>query len=332
MNSINNVAGKTVSESTSFFSTIVDKAPNFFIALIVVVIFWFLGGILKGLILRKLGARNTDDHTAILIAKITRIGMLVVGMTIGLKLIGIDIVALVGLFGLGIGFAVQDVLKNFLAGMMIIIQEPFKIGDMIQVKEYLGVVESIENRATYIKTLDGQRVIIPNADVYNNSVTNFSAHAERKITVVVGVDYKTDLSLAAETILKTLKNNPLVLKFPEPQVFFDEFADSSINVSARFWIDVQQNFFEVKSVVIQQIKHSLDEVHINIPFPIRTIQIEKNDEKNSVEPQKTETIKKPEVHINETPTISTNTPEPIPSISSQVTESVVIPSTETKPL
>lgn len=333
------VANKTISESTSFFGNIVDKAPTFFLALIIIIVFWFLGTILRGVVLRKLGARNTEDHTALLIAKITRIGMLVIGMTIALKLIGIDIVALVGLFGLGIGFAVQDVLKNFLAGMMIIIQEPFKIGDLIQVKEYLGVVESIENRATYIKTLDGQRVIIPNADVYNNSVTNFSAHPERRVTVEVGVEYKTDLALAAETIINTLKGNPQVLKFPEPQVFFDEFADSSINLSARFWIDIQQNFFEMKSVLLQQIKHSLDEVHISIPFPIRTIQIDRGGEIDSMLSKKTEKTTPPEIHTNEqtmapvqtsaietTPTVTPPNPE-TPSAIISASETNILPST-----
>lgn len=280
MDPVRTVAGKATAESQSLFQTILEKAPGVIGAIIALVIFWILGALLKKFMLRKLAEHNTDDQTAMLIAKISHVIMIVIGITIGLKMIGIDIVALVGLFGLGIGVGVQDVLKNFLAGIMIIIQQPFKVGDLIQVKEYMGIVESIENRATFIRTLDGQRVIIPNGDVYNNSVTNFSAHPERRIVILVGVEYESDLAVAAETVLKALQKNTLVLKYPEPRVFFEEFGDSSISLSARFWVDIQQNYFEIKSVIIQEIKHALDEVGISIPFPIRTLKIDREQEIN----------------------------------------------------
>ena len=116
---------------------------------------------------------------------------------------------------------------------MILIQQPFRIGDVIKVGDYIGIVEAIESRSTNIKTFNGQRIIIPNADVFSQSVTNFSAHPERRSELVVGVDYSCNLAQAGNIVLNILKTHNQILQNPEPTVLFTEFGDSSINISCK---------------------------------------------------------------------------------------------------
>ncbi len=266
---------KTVSEP-SFFQTILEKIPSFLGAFAILIIFWILGNIIKKAVLRQLGSRNIEDHTSIFLSNLAHIGMLAIGFTTALKVIGIDVIALVGLFGFGMGMAVKDLMKNFIAGIMIFIQEPFKIGDVIKVQDYIGKVENIENRATYIKNFDGQEIIIPNADIYNNSITNLSTFSERRMSINVKLDYKTNLALAAKTLFTLLQNNPKIMKTPPPQIFFEEFADSSINLSVKFWMDSKKaNILKVKSDLIPEIKKAFDDAGIKIPFPVRTLQFDK---------------------------------------------------------
>lgn len=264
-----------VIESPSFFQIILEKIPSFFGALFVLGIFWILGSILKKAVLRQLGSRNIEDHTSIFISNLAHIGMLAIGFTTALKIIGIDVIALVGLFGFGMGMAVKDLLKNFIAGIMIFLQEPFKIGDVIKVQDYVGKVENIENRATIIKNFDGQEIIIPNSDVYNNSITNYSSFVERRMSVDVKVDYGTNLALAAETLFVMLQKNDKILQTPPPQIFFETFAASSITLSLKFWVNSKTgNILKIKSNMIPEIKKAFDDEGIKIPFPIRTLQFD----------------------------------------------------------
>ena len=154
---------------------LINKVPLFFAALAIVFASFILAGFVKRGVRKSLSKHNTDDQVVILVSKVSHVGVLILGFTIALEVLGIDISGVVGLIGLGLGFAIQDIIKNFVSGALILIQEPFKIGDVIKVGEHLGKVENIEARSTNIKTFDGQRVIIPNADLFSSSVINFSS-------------------------------------------------------------------------------------------------------------------------------------------------------------
>jgi small conductance mechanosensitive channel len=259
--------------SGSIFSSMLEKTPMFIGALIIAILSYALAGVAKRAIMRSLSEHNTDDQIAILVGRATYGGVLVIGFTIALKMIGIDITSIVGLFGLGFSFAMQDVIKNFVAGALLVVQKPFRIGDVIKVNEFFGKVESIDSRSTNIKTFDGQRVIIPNADMFSHSVTNYSTHNERRVTFDVGVGYETNLAEAAQIVMNTLYAHDDILKNPVPKVTFESFDDSSILLRSRYWISSNSSLLEIKSIVLQEIKWSFDQAGINIPFPIRSLDI-----------------------------------------------------------
>jgi small-conductance mechanosensitive channel len=269
----NKVIGVATDVEQTLIQKVLEKAPAVLGAIAVVLACFFLANIFKAIVRKTLARKNADDNVILLVGKVTYIGTLIIGLTVALRMVGIDITAVVGLFGMGLAFALQDILKNFVAGALILIQKPFLVGDVISVGEYMGKIESIESRATNIKTFDGQRVIIPNADVFSNSVTNFSAHPERRLELVVGVGYETDLAKAGEIVMNVIKNHKSVLENPAPSVIFTDFGDSSINISAKYWIQLDVNLFAVKSNILQEVKLEFDKAGINIPFPIRTLDI-----------------------------------------------------------
>jgi len=294
---VSSVAGDTESGVMGFFMWLLDKMPLFFGALAVVFIFFILAAIVRKAVKRSLSTHDTEDQVVLLAGKAAYLATLILGFTIALEILGIDISPVVGLIGLGFGFAIQDIIKNFVCGALILIQEPFKIGDVIKVGEYLGKVEAIEARSTNIKTFDGQRVIVPNADMFSSSVTNFSSHPERRLEVVVGVHYDTDLNVASKVLMDTLVDNEEILINPKPTILFSEFADSSINISVKFWLEKTSSIFEVRSKLIMDIKHAFDLAGISIPYPIRTLDMQPTD-KIVLESGKVETDSTPETLNN----------------------------------
>ncbi|MDY6938471.1 MAG: mechanosensitive ion channel family protein [Cyanobacteriota bacterium] len=183
-----------------------------------------------------------------------------------------DIVGLLGLSSVAIGFAFQDIFKNFLAGILLLLQEPFKLNDQILVNGFEGTVEEIAIRSTQIRTYQGEIVVIPNAIVFTSAVTVMTALDSRRTDLSIGVDYNTSLPMAVETLEGALKDIDGVLSNPEPEIDVVGFGDSAIDLMVRYW-----TFPEKKEVrrthtkVAIALKEACDRADINIPYPIRTV-------------------------------------------------------------
>lgn len=224
-----------------------------------------------------------DQEILVLIGRATYVGVLAVGITIALKIAGIDLTAIIAAIGFGLGFAMQDLIMNFIAGIFILVSRHFVIGDFIQINGTIGQVVEIQSRATILKALDGTRVIVPNSQLFTNEVTSFTSNPFRRIEIEVGVEYRTDLAHAQQIIFEALKEHHEVLEEPAPATVLDEFDDSSINFLVRFWVDSRSNWVGTRSQVIHLIKDHFDKAGISIPFPIRTLAFDKDTE-NTVVP------------------------------------------------
>lgn len=273
-------ATQTTSGLTSFFDTIWAGAPGWIAAMIVFVCSLVVARIVKEKVLDKVSARFSEDDKDILtlIGRTTYVAVLGVGITIALSIAGIDLTAIIAAIGFGLGFAMQDLVMNFMAGILILMNRPFSIGDFIQINNTIGKVEEIQSRATILKALDGTRVIVPNADLFKNQVTSFTSNPFRRVDLPVGVEYRTDLAHASRVILEALSAHSKVLLDPPPNILLDSFGESSINFSVRFWVDSKSNWLKTKSEVIHLIKQHLDHAGIGIPFPIRTLVFDKDTE------------------------------------------------------
>ena len=183
--------------------------------------------------------------------------------------------AAVGLIGLGVSFALQDIIANFISGILIMITRPFEIGDQIEAGGEQGTIKDISTRATEIKTYDGRKVIMPNSQLYSNQVVNKTGYENRRFDVIVGIDYDDNIKEAKNIAEETLTDAENVEDNPKPQVLVDELGGSSVNLKLRGWTDNgRSSILTGASEVSQLIKERYDEAGIDIPYPIRTVHME----------------------------------------------------------
>jgi len=183
-----------------------------------------------------------------------------------------DIIATLGVSSVAIGFAFQDIFKNFLAGIILLIEEPFRIGDEIEINGYKGKIENISIRTTKIRTYNGERVLLPNSTLFTDAVKVLTAYSARRTDLAVGVDYNTSLTNATQILEQTIKSVSGVMKEPRPEIDVVNFGDSSIDFVVRYWTNPHQKQLRiVQTRAMVAIKKALDGAGISIPYPIRTL-------------------------------------------------------------
>ena len=198
-----------------------------------------------------------------------------------------DIIATLGLGSVAIGFAFQDIFKNFLSGILILIQRPFRIDDQIIVGDYEGTVEQIDIRTTKIRTYSGERILMPNSEVFTSAVRVRTAFDRRRTDLAVGVDYNTSLPEAKRILQETIEGVEGVLDNTSPEIDLVGFGDSSIDFVVRYWTYPRQpQVRQVQTRAIIAIKKALDGADIGIPYPIRTLYFYNQDKYNDFMPNR----------------------------------------------
>lgn len=212
-----------------------------------------------------------------LIARLVAVPVLVIGIYLvfsvsGLGSLATTLVGGTGLVGLIIGIAFRDITENFLASILLSIQRPFVLGDMIQVLNYTGMVEAMTTRGTVLITLDGNHVQIPNTIIYKEPITNLTANPNIRQSFTVGIGYDASISQVQSLVLDWLDQHPAVLKDPEPLILAEQLAASTVNLGIYFWVDTRtHSFLKVRSSVIRTVKFKLMEAGISMPDDAREI-------------------------------------------------------------
>ncbi|MCC7197572.1 mechanosensitive ion channel [Candidatus Peregrinibacteria bacterium] len=233
---------------------------------IIIAVSVFLIAIIRGKI-RKFETLHEQQRTALnLLEKITSGFLLVTGVTIALKVIGIDMTLMVSVAILGLSYGLQDIIKNYVAGILILFKSPFKIGDTIKIKEYTGKVAKIDFQSTTLSTFDNKDVTIYNSDVMTQSIINFSNNTVRRIDFDVTVGYASDMPKALQVFDKILANYPAVLKLPKHAITFKKFSDMGAVFSLRFWIQRPCNILRIRTDIASMIAQAFDEQNIYMPF------------------------------------------------------------------
>ncbi|PMB53746.1 mechanosensitive ion channel protein MscS [Fischerella thermalis CCMEE 5201] len=252
--------------------------PNIVLALIVFAIFFFVARGIKRLVKRLTRNRRQARNLGLVLGRLAQGTTLLVGLFVALSIViptfrAGDLVQLLGISGVAIGFAFRDILQNFLAGILILLTEPFQIDDQIVFKNFEGTVENIETRATTIRTYDGRRIVIPNSELFTNSVTVNTAFENRRLEYDVGIGYGDDIDQAKQLMLEAMHSVPEVLKDPAPDVLVMELAESTVNIRARWWIKPPRRADDLTSrdQVLSAIKKKLVENGIDLPFPTQQI-------------------------------------------------------------
>lgn len=183
-----------------------------------------------------------------------------------------DLIALLGLGSVAIGFAFQDIFKNFLAGVLLLLQEPFSLGDQIIVSDFEGTVEEIALRSTQIRTYQGELVVVPNSIVFTSPVQVMTGNPQRRTDLAIGVDYNTPLPLAVRTLNSAARSVEEVSTNPSVEIDITGFGDSSIDMVVRYWTHSEQKSVRrIKTQMMLALKKACDKANINIPYPIRTV-------------------------------------------------------------
>jgi small-conductance mechanosensitive channel len=250
--------------------------PKLFFGIVIFFVAWFFANLAAKAVRRALALRNTDREVSLLLARITRWAIIIWGLFLGLQQVEFNLTGFVtglGIVGFTIGFAFQDIAKNFMAGMLLLLQQPFDIGDSIEVAGYAGTVTDIEIRSTALRTPDGKHVIIPNAEVFTGVITNFSRSPRRRLQLEVGVAYDSDLEQVTDIIRQTISQIEGVIQDdPAPNVVFNTFGDSAINLTLYYWVDVATlGIFDAQDRVLKAVKLALEEAGVEIPFPTRAV-------------------------------------------------------------
>ena len=268
----------TISEALrDLLSQTIKALPSLFSALVVL----FLTRYAVQLALKivdETGKRTIKSTSLqLLLTKICRIGIWTLGILLACVLafpgfeLG-DIIATLGVGSVAVGFAFQDIFKNFLAGIILLVEEPFTIGDEVVIGDFQGKVENISIRSTKIRTYQGERVLLPNSTVFTDAVKVVTAYAHRRTDLAVGVDYNSSLPQASDLLLQTIKGIDGVMSEPSPEIDVVNFGDSSIDFVVRYWSNSpQKQLRSVQTRAMIAIKKALDGANIGIPYPIRTL-------------------------------------------------------------
>lgn len=274
---MNELLETIINSSKELIGSGVKILPGLLTALILILLTRYAAQFIRQLA-TQVGKRTIRSKSLqLLLSKTCYITVWVVGVLIacvaafpGLRL-G-DIIATLGLGSVAIGFAFQDIFKNFLAGILLLLQEPFRIQDQVIIGDYEGTVERIDIRTTKIRTYTGEQVLLPNATVFTSAVQVRTAFNSRRTDLAVGVDYNTPLSDAAEILQRTIQEVEGVLGNPNPEVDLVSFGDSSIDFIVRYWtLPQQKEVRQTQTKAIVAIKKAFDQADINIPYPIRTL-------------------------------------------------------------
>lgn len=262
----------------SMINDFLALVPNIAIALIVFFIFFFVGRAVKRLVRNLTRNRRQARNLGLVLGRLAQGAIVLVGLFVALSIVipsikANDLVQLLGISGVAIGFAFRDILQNFLAGILILLTEPFQINDQIVFKNFEGTVENIETRATTIRTYDGRRIVIPNSELFTNSITVNTAFENRRLEYDIGIGYGDDVERARQLILEAMHEIQDVLKEPAPDAIVVELAASSVNIRARWWIQPprRSDALALQDKVLTRIKNKLTANGIDLPFPTQQI-------------------------------------------------------------
>ena len=274
-----NAAIVLLTSTYDLFNSVASWLPRLLGVLLLALCFWPLAKLARWLAKKATNSPRVDPNITQLAIAVAFYGMWALGLLAMLSAMGIDstgIAAAVGASGFILGFAFQDVLSHFFAGMLLLMGRQFYIGGQIKVGEHEGIVERIDLRALYLRTFDNLHVTIPNGQVFNSSVVVNTSNLWRRREFTIGIGYEADARRAMELALAAIRSVDGVLDEPEPRVLVSELGASSVNLRMFFYTNTGRPNIEwltSLSECILRVKEAFDGEGINIPFSTHTIDI-----------------------------------------------------------
>ena len=260
-------------------SYVIPWSINIVFAVLIYIVGRFIVGILIGLLGKVLARSKYDAMLVDFVKAIVKSVLMLFVVVAALDRLGVDttsLVAILGAAGLAIGLSLQGSLQNFAAGVMLLVFRPFKAGDFVEAGGTAGVIKSISIFSTIMTTGDNKEIIVPNGAIYGGNITNYSAKPTRRIDMVVGISYDSDLKKAKAILNEMIAADERILKDPAPTVAVAELADSSVNFVVRPWV-ASADYWTVKFDFTEAVKLRFDAEGIVIPYPQMDVHVHKTE-------------------------------------------------------
>ncbi len=252
------------------------------VLLVILSLTWVVGGRVRWLLERRLGKiADIQEGTLHIIGNLGRYLILFVGLFVGFQSVGLQldsVIVIFGALGVGIGFGLQNIANNFISGVILLVERPIKVGDVVEVGGELGTVERISIRATTLRKFDQTQAIVPNGDLISTTVGNWT-HDDRRVRVdfIVGVAYGSDTRLVERLLGDLVNGHEMVLDDPAPRIFFMEFGDSSLNFRVLAYVPDIMERLTTQSDLHFSIDEAFRANDIEIPFPQRDLHVRSID-------------------------------------------------------
>ncbi|RLC08937.1 MAG: mechanosensitive ion channel family protein [Deltaproteobacteria bacterium] len=254
--------------------------PNVFIALVLLFIFWVANKVVQRILSVALTRMNIIRQAQMLILRTTRVAIYIFAVLTVADQLKINITSLlagVGFIGLALSFAAKDTVGNIISGVVIIIDVPFKEGDWISLGEMHATVTEIRLRTTVLTTFDNEMVVVPNMQISQERIVNYTITPKSRVKVPIGIAYKEDMQQARNVLLETVKGDERILLDPSPYVIVTDLGASSVNMQLRFWTEDPLLNFSLMWEYTERCKQAMDLAGIQIPFPHMQLFIEKTE-------------------------------------------------------
>lgn len=263
----------------ALLTEVIRFIPNLITAVITLLAALLVAGPLARATKRATEQRIDNEDIVRLLSRLVRWTVIVFGVILALGQVNFDVtgfIAGLGVAGITLGFALQDIARNFVAGLLLFLRQPFQIGDAIKAGGYSGAVEDITSRDTVIRSWDGEKVIIANIDILENPIVNYSNLTKRRRTVYLGIGYGQDIRGALDVFAETVRGVEGVMAEPPPELIAEQLGDSALQVAVRFWVNPEtHNLFQVHSDVVLALDQAAARESIDLPYPIQTVRIVK---------------------------------------------------------
>lgn len=265
----------------NFFNNLLLNAPNILTAVIILVITFLIGRVFTKLFLNKIKSKVKDSLLALFLGQVCKWMIYLFGILAALQVLGFGYFAASLLTGAGIsaiiiGFAFKDIAENFLAGILLAINRPFNIGDIIEIEKFKGTIKNLELRTTHIRTADGRDIYVPNSALIKSSLVNYTKDGLLRLDFGIGLATETNIEEVRKLILDHLKTIDRILKNPPANVIVEELGVSTIDIRVLFWIDIFKTKTDkpdtlgdpVRSQIIREVKELLLSKGYNLPASI----------------------------------------------------------------
>jgi len=267
-------------DAKTISNIVIGYIPNLLMAAILFFLFWFANKVIQQVFASFLKRMKVDKEPANLLLKGARVGLYIFAFLTIADQLQINIKSLlagVGVMGLALSFAAKDTVGNIISGIVIIIDRPFKEGDWVLLGSMHATVTQIRLRTTVLTTFDNETVVVPNQQISQERIINYTMTPKIRVKIPIGIAYKENISEARTVLLETIKGDDRILLNPSPIVIVTGLGDSSVNLQLRFWIENSEDQYGFAWEYTEKCKVALDKAGIEIPYPHLQLFLEKTD-------------------------------------------------------